>query len=81
MDEPLCADSAELLIILAAIADEGIPCRPSLQVQRPLQQSVDYVGDVEQFEREMALDVAAIAYAVRNMACRKSQAERSLRQR
>ena len=27
---------------------------------------VDYVGDVAQFEREFALDVAAIAYAVKH---------------
>jgi hypothetical protein len=55
----------ELLIILAAIADEGIP----LQTIAPkfsgrFNKGVDYVGDVEQFTREFALDIAAIAYAV-----------------
>ena len=43
---------------------------------------VDYVGDVAQFEREMALDVAAIAYAVEAIRpAGQSQAERALRQR
>jgi len=60
------ADSAELLIILAAMADEKIP----LQTIAPkfsgcFNKGVDYVGEVAQFEREMALDVAVIAYAVR----------------
>ena len=32
---------------------------------------VDYVGDVVQFEREFALDIAAISYAVSNLACRR----------
>ena len=68
MDETDHAQSpAELLIILAAIADEGIP----LQTIAPkfsgrFNKGVDYVGDVVQFEREMALDVAAVAYAVRH---------------
>jgi hypothetical protein len=67
MDETDRAQSpAELLIILAAIAGEGIP----LQTIAPkfsgrFNKGVDYMGDVEQFEREMTLDVAAIAYAVR----------------
>jgi hypothetical protein len=67
MDETDRAQSPiELLIILAAIADEGIP----VQIIAPkfsgrFNKGVDYVGDVAQFEREMALDVAAIAYAVR----------------
>ncbi|MGA8741421.1 MAG: tagaturonate epimerase family protein [Terracidiphilus sp.] len=68
MDETDCPQTPiELLIILAAIADEGIP----LQTIAPkfsgrFNKGVDYVGDVEQFEREFALDVAAIAYAVAN---------------
>jgi hypothetical protein len=58
---------AELLIILAAAADEKIP----LQTIAPkfsgrFNKGVDYVGDVAQFEKEFALDVAAIAYAVKN---------------
>ena len=67
MDETDSAQSpVELLIILGAIADEGIP----LQTIAPkfsgrFNKGVDYVGDVAQFERELGLDVAAIAYAVR----------------
>ena len=66
MDETDSAQTPlELLIILAAIADEQI----SLQTIAPkfsgrFNKGVDYVGDVAQFEREFALDVAAIAYAV-----------------
>ena len=56
----------ELLIILAALADEGIP----LQTIAPkfmgrFNKGVDYVGDVAQFEREFAEDVAVIAFAVK----------------
>jgi hypothetical protein len=66
MDETDRAQSpVELLIILAAIADQGIP----LQTIAPkfsgrFNKGVDYVGDLAQFEREMALDVAAISRAV-----------------
>ncbi len=60
---------AELLIILAAASDEGIP----LQTVAPkfsgrFNKGVDYVGDVAQFEKELALDVAAIAHAVKQYA-------------
>ena len=60
---------AELLIILAAAADAGIP----LQTIAPkfsgrFNKGVDYVGDVAQFEKEFALDVAAIAHAVKQYA-------------
>jgi hypothetical protein len=66
MDETDHAQSpAELLIILAAIADEGIPVRTiAPKFSGRFNKGVDYVGDVSQFEREFALDVAAIAYAV-----------------
>jgi hypothetical protein len=66
MDETDSAQSpVELLLILAAVADEGIP----LQTIAPkfsgrFNKGVDYIGDVARFEREFALDVAAIAYAV-----------------
>lgn len=66
MDETDSAQTpVELLIILAAIADEGIP----LQTIAPkfsgrFNKGVDYVGDVKQFESLFALVVAAIAYAV-----------------
>ena len=67
MDETDFAQTPlELLIILAAIADEGIP----LQTIAPkfsgrFNKGVDYAGDVSQFAREMELDLAAIAHAVR----------------
>jgi hypothetical protein len=57
----------ELLIILAAIADEGIPVRTiAPKFSGCFNKGVDYVGDVAQFEHEFALDVAAIAYAVKH---------------
>jgi hypothetical protein len=67
MDETDRAQSpAELLIILAAIAGEGIPVQTiAPKFSGRFNKGVDYVGDVAQFEREMALDVAAIAYAVK----------------
>lgn len=67
MDETDRAQSpVELLIILAAIADEGIPVQTiAPKFSGRFNKGVDYVGDVAQFESEMALDVAAIAYAVR----------------
>ena len=66
LDETDCAQTPlELLIIMAAVADEGIP----LQTIAPkfsgrFNKGVDYVGDVSQFTRELELDLAAIAYAV-----------------
>ncbi len=67
MDETDRAQSpVELLIILAAIADEGIPVQTiAPKFSGRFNKGVDYVGDVAQFEREMALDIAAIAYAVK----------------
>jgi len=67
MDETDRAQSpVELLIILAAIADEGIPVQTiAPKFSGRFNKGVDYVGNVAQFEREMALDVAAIAYAVK----------------
>jgi|HubBroStandDraft_1064217.scaffolds.fasta_scaffold05942_3 hypothetical protein len=66
MDETDRAQSpVELLVILAAIAGEGIPIQtiaPKFSGQ--FNKGVDYVGVLKQFEREFALDVAAIAYAV-----------------
>jgi len=66
MDETDAAQSpVELLIILAAIADEGIPVRTiAPKFSGRFNKGVDYVGDEAQFEREFALDIAAIAYAV-----------------
>jgi len=66
MDETDSAQTpAELLIILAAIADEGIPIQTiAPKFSGRFNKGVDYVGDVAQFAREMALDMAAIHYAV-----------------
>jgi hypothetical protein len=55
----------ELLIILAALADEKIP----LQTIAPkftgrFNKGVDYVGDVKQFAQEFNEDLAVIAFAV-----------------
>jgi hypothetical protein len=68
MDETDLAQSpVELLIILAAIADEGIPAQTiAPKFSGRFNKGVDYVGDVAQFEREFILDVAAIAYAVKH---------------
>jgi hypothetical protein len=56
----------ELLIILAALADEKIP----LQTIAPkftgrFNKGVDYVGDVKQFEKEFNEDLAIIAFAIK----------------
>jgi len=68
MDETDSAQSpVELLIILAAIADEGIPVQTiAPKFSGRFNKGVDYVGDVARFEREFVLDVAAIAYAVKH---------------
>jgi hypothetical protein len=55
----------ELLIILAALADEGIP----LQTIAPkftgrFNKGVDYVGDLAQFEKEFNEDLAVVAFAI-----------------
>lgn len=68
MDETDRAQSpVELLIILVAIADEGIPIQTiAPKFSGRFNKGVDYIGDVAQFEREMALDFAAIAYTVKH---------------
>ena len=67
MDETDRAQSpVELLIILAAIADEGIPVQTiAPKFSGRFNKGVDYVGNVPQFEREFSLDIAAISYAVK----------------
>src|ERR1035438_686863 len=55
----------ELLIILAAIADEAIPIQTiAPKFSGRFNKGVDYVGDPAQFAGEMALDIAAIQHAV-----------------
>jgi hypothetical protein len=56
----------ELLIILAAIADETIPIQTiAPKFTGRFNKGVDYVGDVNQFAREFREDIAAIAFAVK----------------
>jgi hypothetical protein len=66
MDETDCPQTpAELLIILAAIAGEGIPIQTiAPKFTGRFNKGVDYVGDVEQFEKEFSADLAVIAHAV-----------------
>ena len=55
----------ELLVILAAIADEGVPIQTiAPKFTGRFNKGVDYVGDVAQFEREFNQDLAVIAFAV-----------------
>jgi len=56
----------ELLIILAAIADEKIPIQTiAPKFTGRFNKGVDYVGDVAQFRKEFEEDLAAIAFAVK----------------
>ncbi len=62
-DAPQTPD--ELLVILAAIADQGIPAQTiAPKFTGRFNKGVDYVGDTAQFEREFNDDIAAIATAV-----------------
>ncbi|HEY0264534.1 MAG TPA: tagaturonate epimerase family protein [Granulicella sp.] len=56
---------AELLIILAAIADHKIPIQTiAPKFTGRFNKGVDYVGDLPQFAREFSDDIAVIAFAV-----------------
>src|SRR5216117_347282 len=56
----------ELLVILAAIADEKIPIQTiAPKFTGRFNKGVDYVGDVAQFAREFNEDIATIAFAVK----------------
>lgn len=56
----------ELLIILAALADEGIPAQTiAPKFTGRFNKGVDYVGDLNQFEQEFHDDLAVIAHAVK----------------
>ena len=55
----------ELLVILAALAREGVPAETiAPKFTGRFNKGVDYVGDVAQFEREFESDIAAIRLAV-----------------
>jgi tagaturonate epimerase len=57
---------AELLVILAALADEGVPAQTiAPKFTGRFNKGVDYVGDPAQFEVEFRSDVAVIAHAVK----------------
>ena len=56
---------AELLVILAAIADEGIPARTiAPRFSGRFNKGVDYVGDPAAFAAEFEADVAVVRHAV-----------------
>ncbi len=56
---------AELLVILVAISDEGIPAQTiAPKFTGRFNKGVDYVGDIKQFEKEFNDDLAVIAYAI-----------------
>jgi hypothetical protein len=55
----------ELLVILAAIADAGIPIQTiAPKFTGRFNKGVDYVGDLAQFEKEFNDDLAVIAFAI-----------------
>jgi tagaturonate epimerase len=57
----------ELLIILSALADEGIPAQTiAPKFTGRFNKGVDYVGDLKQFEQEFHDDLAVIAHAVKS---------------
>ncbi|MGA2801108.1 MAG: tagaturonate epimerase family protein [Verrucomicrobiota bacterium] len=56
----------ELLIILAALADEAVPFQTiAPKFTGRFNKGVDYTGDVKQFEKEFNEDLAVIAFAIR----------------
>jgi hypothetical protein len=55
----------ELLVILAALAAEGVPVQTiAPKFTGRFNKGVDYVGDLTQFEKEFQEDLAVIAFAV-----------------
>lgn len=61
----------ELLVILAAIADERIPIQTiAPKFTGRFNKGVDYEGDVAKFHEEFSQDVAAIAHAVKHYGMR-----------
>jgi len=58
----------DMLVILAAIADEDIPARTvAPKFSGRFNKGVDYVGDVEAFTTEFEQDLAVIAFAVKEL--------------
>jgi hypothetical protein len=57
----------ELLVILVAIADQGIPIQTiAPKFTGRFNKGVDYVGDAAQFEKEFNDDLAVIAHAIKS---------------
>ena len=55
----------DLLIILAAIADEGVPIQTiAPKFTGRFNKGVDYVGDISQFEKEFNDDLCVIKFAI-----------------
>lgn len=63
-DEP--QTPVEMLFIIAAIADEGIPVQTiAPKFSGRFNKGVDYVGDIGKFAKEFEEDVAVVAFAAR----------------
>ena len=63
-DEP--QSPVEMLFILAALADEGIPAQTiAPKFTGRFNKGVDYVGDIEQFTKEFEADLAVIDFAIK----------------
>jgi len=63
----------ELLVILAAVADQGIPAQTiAPRFSGRFNKGVDYVGDLEQFTTEFEQDLAVIAFAVGEFGLREN---------
>jgi len=63
----------ELLLILAALADEGVPVQTvAPKFTGRFNKGVDYVGDRKQFEKEFRDDLAVIAFAVKSFGLPKT---------
>ncbi len=63
----------EMLFILAAIADEGIPARTiAPKFTGRFNKGVDYVGDVARFSKEFEQDIAVIDYPVKEFSLPES---------
>jgi len=57
----------ELLVILAALADQGVPVQTiAPKFTGRFNKGVDYVGDLAKFEQEFNDDLAVIAHAVKH---------------
>ena len=62
----------ELFFILAAVADEGIPAQTiAPRFVGRFNKGVDYVGDVAEFRRQFAEDLAVVELAIESSNCRR----------